>query len=182
MTDLQNKFTAEIIPKLQSDLAIKNNMEVPKILKIVLNTGLKDALKDAKIIDEAVKQLTTISGQKPVVTKAKKAIAGFKLRQGDAIGVMVTLRGKRMHDFLEKFIRIVLPRVRDFQGISTTAFDGHGNYSIGFGEMNIFPEVDSSGLLRSLGLQITINTTAKTDDHAKKLLLSFGMPFRKVKS
>lgn len=182
MGDLGKTFNQETASHLQKELAVANLMAVPRIVKIVLNMGLKDARNDQKLLEEAFVHLASLSGQKPVVTRAKKAIAGFKLRKGDAIGVMVTLRGKRMYDFFEKLVRVVLPRVRDFHGVSTTSFDGHGNYSIGFSEISVFPEVDMSKLSKSFGLEITINTSAKTDEGARKLLELLGMPFKKVKS
>ena len=182
MSNLAKKFKEEITPILQKDLSIKNPMAVPKMIKIVINVGLKDVLKDPKLMEEVVGQLALIAGQKPVVTRAKKAIAGFKLRAGDAIGVMVTLRGARMYDFLEKLISAVFPRVRDFRGISITSFDGQGNYSLGFAEIGIFPEIDTATIGKNFGLEVTIRTTAKSDEGTKKLLELFGMPFKKVKS
>lgn len=179
MGDLQKKFTSDIAPKLQKELGLQNLMAVPRIEKIVLNTGLKEGLKEAKVIEEAVLQLSVITGQKPVVTRAKMAIAGFKLRKGDAIGAMVTLRGNRMYDFFERLVNVVLPRVRDFHGVSTTSFDGHGSYSIGFRESSVFPEIDSAAS-KSLGLQVTIKTNTHKDQEAKKLLEDLGMPFKKV--
>lgn len=179
MTDVAKKDKKEITEKLQKELGLKNPMATPKMRKIVLNIGLKDALKDQKILEEGVAQLAAVAGQKPVVTKAKKAIAGFKLRKGDAVGVMVTLRGNRMYDFFEKLVSVVLPRVRDFRGVSEKSFDGRGNYSLGFSEISVFPEVDTQATGRSLGLEITINTSAKTDEEARKLLELSGMPFRK---
>lgn len=157
----------------------KNPMAVPQVEKIVLNMGVADGLKDQKLLEEATSQLALISGQKPVVTKARRAIAGFKLRRGDAIGAMVTLRGKRMYDFFEKLVNVVLPRVRDFHGVPTTSFDGHGNYSLGFAEISVFPEAEAAALGKNLGLEVTIKTTARTDDEAKALLTARGMPFRK---
>ncbi len=172
----------EITAKVQKELGIKNSQAVPQMTKIVLNIGLKEALKDEKIMEEARGQLAQIVGQKPVITRAKAAIAGFKLRKGDAIGVMVTLRGKRMHDFLAKLVRVVLPRVRDFHGVPTTSFDGNGNYTLGMPEMSVFPEIDTGKTMRSFGFEMTINTTTRKDDEARKLLEILGMPFRKVKS
>lgn len=182
MVALQKKFKEEIVPKLQQELGFKNVFAVPKIQKIVLNMGLKDALKDPKVLEEAVSMVSLIAGQKPVVTRAKKAIAGFKLRKGDQIGVMVTLRGNRMYDFFEKLVGIVLPRVKDFHGVSTASFDGSGNYSLGFSEMSVFPEIDTARTLKNFGIQLTINTTAKNNDEAKKLLELLGMPFRRERS
>lgn len=181
MGDLQ-RINQEIVPKLQKELAVANPMAAPRLDKIVLNTGLKEARNDQKVLEEALSLLAAISGQKPIITRAKKAIAGFKLRKGDPVGVMVTLRGKRMYDFFEKLIHVVLPRVRDFRGVSATSFDGYGNYSIGFSEISVFPEIDVSKIARSFGLEATIKTTAKNDDQAKKLLEILGMPFMKVRS
>lgn len=182
MADFGDTYKKEMVPKLQEAFGFTNPSAVPKLVKIVINMGLKDALKDQKILEEASTQLTVLSGQKPVITRAKKAIAGFKLRRGDAIGIMVTLRGKRMYDFFEKLVRIVLPRVRDFRGVSTTSFDGHGNYSLGFSEISVFPEVDTNTMSRSFGFETTIKTTAKNNEEARKLLEVLGMPFRKVSS
>ena|SRR5581483_3610177 len=169
----------EVHAALQKDLGLQNTMAVPRFKKIVLNMGLKDALKDEKLIEEAVLQLGQIAGQKPVVTKAKKAIAGFKLRQGDPIGAMVTLRGKRMYDFFERLVKVVLPRVRDFRGVPSTSFDGNGNYTLGFTEVSVFPEIDITKVGRNNGLEITVVTSARNNDEAKKLLVLMGMPFRK---
>lgn len=160
----------------------QNPMALPRLVKIVLNVGLKEALKDAKLIDEVVAQLALILGQRPVVTRARAAIAGFKLRKGDPIGVMVTIRGKRMHDFYEKLVRVVLPRLRDFHGVSNSSFDGHGNYSLGFSEITVFPEIDAAALGKNFGVEVTIQTSARTDDEARKLLEMLGMPFKKVRS
>ena len=154
-------------------------MEVPKLEKIVLNMGVGDATTDSKYLDAAVKELTVIAGQKPVVTKAKKSIAGFKLREGNKIGCKVTLRGERMYIFLEKLINIALPRVRDFRGISKGSFDGRGNYTLGIKEQLIFPEVDYDQVIKTRGLDIVIVTTAKTNEEALELLSSFGLPFKK---
>lgn len=159
----------------------KNSLSAPKMTKIVLNMGLAGALRDQKLLDEAVAQLTQLGGQKPIVTRAKRAIAGFKLRQGDAVGAMVTLRGKRMQAFFEKFVRIVLPRVRDFHGVSHDSFDGNGNYSLGFTDISIFPEVDTTSAGKNIGIQVTIDTTAKTNEEAKEFLTGLGMPFKKGK-
>ncbi|MBI2036615.1 50S ribosomal protein L5 [Candidatus Microgenomates bacterium] len=178
----QELFGKEIKARVQKELDIKNSQAVVQIAKIVLNIGLKEALKDEKILDEAKAQLAQITGQKPVVTRAKAAIAGFKLRKGDAIGVMVTLRGKRMRDFFTKLVGVVLPRVRDFHGVPKTSFDGNGNYTLGLSEMSVFPEIDTGKTMRSFGLEMTINTTVRKDDQAQKLLEIMGMPFRKVKS
>jgi large subunit ribosomal protein L5 len=153
-------------------------MSIPKIQKIVLNMGLGDAIQNAKILDVAVNELASISGQKPVITKAKKSIAQFKLREGMSIGAMVTLRGDRMYEFLDRFINITLPRVRDFRGISAKAFDGRGNYTVGLRDQLIFPEVDFGKVDKARGMNVCIVTTANTDEEARALLRHFGMPFR----
>ena len=154
-------------------------MQVPKIEKIVLNMGVGDAVANSKNLDEAVAELALISGQKPLVTKAKKSIAGFRLREGMSIGAKVTLRGERMYDFLDKLINVSLPRVRDFHGVSRTAFDGRGNYTLGVREQLIFPEIDFDNVNRVRGLDIVIVTTANTDEESRELLAEFGMPFEK---
>ena len=154
-------------------------MQVPKIDKIVLNMGVGDAVANAKNLDEAVEELTLISGQKPMITKAKKSIANFRLREGMSIGAKVTLRGDRMYDFLSKLINVSLPRVRDFRGVSTRSFDGRGNYTLGVKEQLIFPEIDFDKVNRTRGLDIVIVTTAQTDEEARELLTQFGMPFAK---
>jgi large subunit ribosomal protein L5 len=156
-----------------------SSMQVPKIDKIVLNMGVGDAVANAKNLDEAVEELTLISGQKPMITKAKKSIANFRLREGMSIGAKVTLRGDRMYDFLNKLINVSLPRVRDFRGVSTRSFDGRGNYTLGVKEQLIFPEIDFDKVNRTRGLDIVIVTTAQTDEEARELLTQFGMPFAK---
>ena len=156
-----------------------SSMQVPKIDKIVLNMGVGDAVANAKNLDEAVEELTLISGQKPLITKAKKSIANFRLREGMSIGAKVTLRGDRMYDFLNKLINVSLPRVRDFRGVSTRSFDGRGNYTLGIKEQLIFPEIDFDKVNRTRGLDIVIVTTAQTDEEARELLTQFGMPFAK---
>ena len=179
MTNLQDKYNKEIKGEIQKSLGIKNPMAIPKLLKITLNIGMKGAIGDKKVIEKALEQLGVIAGQKPVVTKAKKAIAAFKLRIGDSVGVMVTLRGKRMYHFFEKLVNIVLPRVRDFRGISASAFDGHGNYSLGFSEQIVFPEIEYDKIDKIRGLQVNITTSARNDEEGKKLLELLGMPFKK---
>ena len=179
MNNLITKYNSEISQNLKKELSIKNSFAVPKLSKIVVNAGIKDALTDKKNIDNAEQILTQITGQKAKLTKARKSIAGFKLREGDKIGAMVTLRGKRMYDFFEKLVGIVLPRLRDFRGISLKSFDGHGNCSIGFSEALVFPEVDSSTFSKNQSLEITIVTTAKDDREAEALLRLLGMPFAK---
>lgn len=174
------KFNNELVQDLQKDLGTKNFFAVPRMKKIVINVGIKDALADKKNIDSAVDILATISGQKPKITKAKKSIATFKLREGDKIGAMVTLRGKRMYDFYEKLVGIVLPRLRDFRGVPVKSFDGRGNYSIGFSEPIVFAEIDPSKIEKNQGIEITIVTSAKNNEEARKLLTALGMPFEKV--
>jgi large subunit ribosomal protein L5 len=179
MSQLQTFYEEEIVPKLKDKFNFGNIHEVPKITKVVLNMGLGEAIQNIKILDSAVEELTTIAGQRPVVTRAKKSIAAFKLREGMPIGCMVTLRGNRMYDFLNKLINIALPRVRDFRGISPKAFDGVGNYSLGVKEQIIFPEIDYDKIDKIKGMNITIVTTAKTNEHGRELLTLMGMPFRK---
>lgn len=179
MSQLQTYYEEEIVPKLKDKFNFGNIHEVPKIKKVVLNMGLGEAIQNIKILDSAVEELTTIAGQRPVVTRAKKSIAAFKLREGMPIGCMVTLRGKRMYDFLNKLINIALPRVRDFRGISPKAFDGAGNYSLGVKEQIIFPEIDYDKIDKIKGMNITIVTTARTNEHGRELLTLMGMPFRK---
>jgi len=178
MARLREKYKNEIAPALAKEFEIKNPMAIPKIEKIVVNMGLGEASANAKILDVASDELKVITGQKPVVTKAKKSIAAFKLREGMAIGTMVTLRGDRMYEFLDRLISIALPRVRDFRGISGKAFDGRGNYTLGIREQLIFPEIDFNKVDKTRGMNISIVTTAKTDEQARSLLKSMGMPFR----
>ncbi len=178
MSTLQERYVSEIMPKLKEQFGYKNVMQIPKIEKIVVNIGVGEAVQNSKAIDGAVNDLTMITGQKPIVTKAKKSIAGFKLREGMAIGCKVTLRGERMYQFLDKLINIVLPRVRDFRGISPQAFDGRGNYSLGIKEQTIFPEIEFDKIDKIRGLEVVIVTTAHTDEEARTLLKDMGMPFR----
>jgi large subunit ribosomal protein L5 len=177
-TRLQSIYKDKVSADLMKQFGYKSVMEVPRITKITLNMGLGEAVNDKKIIEHAVGDLTKIAGQKPVVTKARKAIAGFKIRQGYPIGAMVTLRGRVMYEFLDRFITVALPRVRDFRGISGKAFDGRGNYNIGVKEQIIFPEIEYDKIDSLRGLNISITTTAKTDDEAKALLAAFKFPFR----
>lgn len=179
MAGVKEFYQDECVPQLMKEFGYKNIMQVPKISKIVLNMGLGEAVQNPKIIDSAAQELTLIAGQKAVVTKAKKSIAGFKLREGMPIGCRVTLRGDRMYDFLAKLVHIALPRVRDFRGVSRKAFDGRGNYSLGIKEHIIFPEIDYDKIDKIKGLNIAITTTANTDDEGRFLLTSLGMPFRK---
>ncbi|CAM8656322.1 MAG: ribosomal protein [Pseudomonadota bacterium] len=178
MARLQQHFREKIAPELKAKFGYKSLMEVPRVTKITLNMGLSEAVSDKKIIEHAVGDMTKIAGQKPVVTKARKAIAGFKIREGYPIGCMVTLRGSRMYEFLDRFITIALPRVRDFRGISGKAFDGRGNYNIGVKEQIIFPEIEYDKVDTLRGLNISITTTAKNDEEAKALLTAFRFPFR----
>jgi large subunit ribosomal protein L5 len=175
---LEERYQHEIAQALMKEFSYKNQMEVPRLQKIVVNIGLGEAISNVKLIDAAVRDLATITGQKPVVTRAKKAIANFKLRQGLPIGVMVTLRRQRMYEFLDRFVNIALPRVRDFKGVSGKSFDGRGNYTVGLREQLIFPEINYDKVEKVKGMNITIVTTAKTDEEAKALLRHFGMPFR----
>jgi large subunit ribosomal protein L5 len=175
---LKEKFNQEIAPALAKEFGYKNPMSIPRIQKIVLNMGLGEAIANQKIIDVAVNELSVVTGQKPVVTKAKKSIAQFKLREGMSIGAMVTLRGDRMYEFLDRFISITLPRVRDFRGVSPKAFDGRGNYTVGLKDQLIFPEVDFGKVDKARGMNVCIVTTATNDEEARSLLRHFGMPFR----
>jgi large subunit ribosomal protein L5 len=178
MSRLRDIYQNEIVPKLRSDFSYKNIMEVPKIQKVVLNMGLGEAIQNVKILDSAALELNAISGQKSVITKAKKSIATFKLRQGMPIGCMVTLRKDRMYEFLDRLMNVSLARVRDFKGVSGKAFDGKGNYTLGIKEQLIFPEINYDAVDKIKGLNITIVTSAKTDEESKALLKYFGMPFR----
>lgn len=179
MNRLKEKFNKEFTPALMSKFNYKSIMEVPKLEKIVINMGVGEAVANAKALDVAVEELTTITGQKPVVTRAKKSIAGFRLREGMPIGAKVTLRGERMYEFIDKLISVSLPRVRDFRGISKKSFDGRGNYTLGVKEQLIFPEIDYDKVNKVRGMDIVIVTTAKTDEEARELLTQFGMPFQK---
>lgn len=179
MNRLKEIYKEEIAPALFDELSLENVMQIPKIEKIVVNIGVGDALDNPKALDEAVRDLTTITGQRPVVTKAKKSIANFKLREGRLIGTKVTLRGNRMWSFLDRLVNVALPRVRDFRGISPDSFDGRGNYTLGLDEQLIFPEVNYDEVNQVRGMEITIVTTAQTDDQARALLTKVGMPFRK---
>jgi large subunit ribosomal protein L5 len=178
MARLQTQYREKIVPELMQKFGYKTVMQVPRLSKITLNMGIGDAVNDKKNIDTSVADLTKIAGQKPVVTKARKAIANFKIRQGLAIGAMVTLRGTRMYEFLDRLVTIAFPRVRDFRGVSGRAFDGRGNYNIGLKEQIIFPEIEYDKIDKLRGMNISITTTAKTDDEAKALLAAFRFPFR----
>jgi large subunit ribosomal protein L5 len=178
MARLKEKYRNEIAPAIAKEFDIKNPMAIPKLEKIIVNMGLGEGIGNAKILDTASEELRAITGQKPVITKAKKSIAAFKLRQGMNIGAMVTLRGDRMYEFLDRLISVALPRVRDFRGISGKAFDGRGNYTLGIREQLIFPEIDFNKVDKTRGMNISIVTTAKTDEQARALLKGLGMPFR----
>lgn len=178
MARLKEQYTKEIVPLLMKQFGYKNIMQVPRIEKIVVNMGLGEAIQNVKILDSASEEMAVITGQKTVITKAKKSIASFKLRQGMPIGCMVTLRKERMYEFLDRLMNIALPRVRDFKGVSGKAFDGRGNYSIGIKEQLIFPEINYDKVEKIKGLNISIVTSAETDEEGKALLKGFGMPFR----
>jgi large subunit ribosomal protein L5 len=178
MARLHSQYREKIVPELMSKFGYKSVMQVPRITKITLNMGVGEAVNDKKNIEMAVGDLTKIAGQKPVVTKARKAIANFKIREDLAIGTMVTLRGERMYEFLDRLVTVALPRVRDFRGVSGRAFDGRGNYNIGLKEQIIFPEIEYDKIDKLRGMNISITTTAKTDDEAKALLAAFRFPFR----
>ncbi len=177
---LKERYTKEIAPAIAKEFDIKNPMAVPRLEKIVINMGMGEAVANAKVIDTAVDELTIVTGQKPVVTKAKKSIASFKLRQGMPIGSMVTLRGDRMYEFLDRLVSVALPRVRDFRGVSPKAFDGRGNYTLGVRDQLIFPEIDFNRVDKTRGMNISIVTTARNDEHARALLRALGMPFRQA--
>ncbi|MCA9990605.1 MAG: 50S ribosomal protein L5 [Anaerolineales bacterium] len=179
MTPLQEQYKTEIVPALMKEFEYTSVMQVPRVTKIVVNVGLGEALDNAKAIDFAINDVTAITGQKPVVTKAKRSIAGFKLREGRSIGVKVTLRGERMWSFLTRLIHVALPRTRDFQGISPDSFDGRGNYTLGLREQLIFPEIEYDKIDKIRGMEVSIVTTARSDEEGRRLLASLGMPFRR---
>ena len=179
MNRLKEKFVSEITPSLMEKFNYDSVMEVPKVEKIVINMGVGDAVSNAKNLDKAVEELALISGQKPIITKAKKSIAGFRLREGMPIGAKVTLRGERMQEFLDKLVTVSLPRVRDFHGVSKKSFDGRGNFTLGVKEQLIFPEVDYDLVDKVRGMDIVVVTTAKTDEESRELLTQLGMPFQK---
>ena len=178
MARLKDKYRSEVVPALKERFGYKNVMEIPKLEKVVINMGLGDCKDNSKALELAVSELATISGQKPMVTKAKKSIANFKLRAGMNVGAKVTLRGDRMYEFTDKLVSIVLPRVRDFRGVSNKAFDGRGNYSLGVREQLIFPEIDYDKVEKIRGMEMVFVTTAKTDEEARELLRLLGMPFQ----
>ncbi len=179
MMRLEEKYKNEVVPALMKSLGLDNIMQVPRITKVVVNIGLGEALDNAKALDYAVQDLATITGQKPIITKARKSVAAFKLREGRAIGVKVTLRGDKMWAFLDRLMNVALPRVRDFRGVSPNAFDGRGNYTLGIREQLIFPEIDYDKIDKVRGMEVTIVTTARNDEEGRQLLTLLGMPFRK---
>lgn len=179
MNRLREKYTNEVVPALMKNFSYSSVMEVPKIEKVVVNMGVGDAIQNSKLLDEAVEEMAAITGQAPVITKAKKSIANFKVREGMSIGCKTTLRSDKMYEFLDKLFNISLPRVRDFRGVSDTAFDGRGNYTLGVKEQIIFPEIDFDKVNRTRGMDVVIVTTAKTNEEAKALLEGLGMPFVK---
>jgi large subunit ribosomal protein L5 len=178
MSRLKERYTKEIAPAMGKEYGYKNVMAIPKLEKIVINIGLGEAIQNSKLLDNAADELSQIAGQRPVITRAKKSIASFKLRKGMPIGCSVTLRGERMFEFLDRLVNTALPRVRDFRGLSTKSFDGRGNYTLGLRDQLIFPEIDYSRVSKIKGMNICVVTTAKTDDEARTLLRLFGMPFR----
>jgi large subunit ribosomal protein L5 len=173
---MKTRYREELVPALRDQLGLANVMQVPRLDKIVVNMGVGEALKDGRMLDAAVEDLTTITGQKPVITRARKSIAGFKLREGNAIGVKVTLRGDRMWEFFDRLVSLAIPRIRDFRGLDPRSFDGRGNYTFGLTEQLIFPEIDYDKVLKVRGMDITIVTTARTDDDGRALLLALGFP------
>jgi large subunit ribosomal protein L5 len=179
MNELKQSYQEKVVPSMMEKFNYKSVMQVPKVEKVIINMGVGDAVQNSKLLDNAVEELTLIAGQKPVITRAKKSIAGFRLREGMPIGTKVTLRGERMYEFLQKLIRVALPRVRDFRGISNKAFDGRGNYTLGVKEQLIFPEVDYDKVNKVRGMDIVIVTTSSTDEESLELLTQFGMPFQK---
>lgn len=180
MSQLKEKYYKEVMPRLMKELNYENVMQVPRLEKIVLNIGLGEAISNPKALEAATADLAAISGQHPVITRAKKSIASFKVRTGMPIGIMVTLRGKHMYDFFDKLVNATLPRIRDFQGVPSNSWDGRGNYSLGIKEQIIFPEIDYDKIDKIRGLEVTVVTTAKTDNEGKRLLELLGMPFKRV--
>ena len=176
---MKEKYLNEVVPGLQKEFNYKNPMQVPGIHKVVVNIGMGEAIQNAKAMDAAVADLATITGQRPVITRAKRSVAAFKLREGMQIGCMVTLRGEHMYHFLDKLMNVALPRIRDFQGISSEAFDGRGNYTLGLREQLVFPEIDYDKIDKVRGMEISIVTTARTDEEGRRLLKLMGMPFKK---
>ena len=180
MSRLKEVYQKEIVPILIEDFGYRNVMQVPRLVKVVVNIGLGEALQDAKALDGATRDLSTITGQQPIITRARRSIAAFKLREGMAIGAKVTLRGRRMYDFVDRLLNVALPRQRDFRGISRDAFDGRGNYTLGLEEQLIWPEIEYDSIDKVRGMEISIVTTAKTDEEARRLLTLLGMPFTRV--
>ncbi len=178
MARLKDRYRNELLPALVKEFNLDNVMEAPRLIKIVVNMGVGTVLQDPKTLDAAVRDMTAITGQKPVVTKAKKSIAAFKIREGMKIGCMVTLRGDRMYEFLDRLVNITIPRVRDFQGLNPNSFDGRGNYALGLKEQLVFPEIDYDKIDRVRGMDIIINTSARNDEQARSMLKAMGMPFR----
>jgi len=176
---LKERYRKEIIPALMEEFSYRNVMEVPRLVKIVVNVGVGEALQNAKALDHAVQDIATIAGQRPIVTRARKSIASFKLREGNPIGVKATVRGDRMYDFLDRLCNVALPRQRDFRGVSPDSFDGRGNYTLGLREQLLWPEIDYDSIDKVRGMEITIVTTAKTDEEGRRLLTLLGMPFRR---
>jgi large subunit ribosomal protein L5 len=179
MLRMRERYKQETVSVLMKDFGYRNPMQVPRVVKVVVNIGVGEALDDAKALDNAVRDLSVITGQRPVITRARKSIAGFKLREGRAIGVKVTLRGQRMYDFLDRLVNVSLPRQRDFRGVSPDAFDGRGNYTLGLREQLIWPEIEYDSIDKLRGMEISIVTTAKTDEEGRRLLELLGMPFRR---
>lgn len=180
MSRLKDAYNKEIVPILMEDYDYGNVMKVPRLVKIVLNVGLGEALEDAKALDGTTRDLSTITGQRPIITRARRSIAGFKLREGMAVGAKVTLRGRRMYDFLDRLVNVALARRRDFRGVSRDAFDGRGNYTLGLEEQLVWPEIDYESIDKVRGMEISIVTTAKTDEEGRRLLSLLGMPFKRV--
>ena len=178
MARLRDQYTKEVVKKLQKQLEYKNVMQVPKITKITLNMGVGEASREKKMVEHAVRDMTAIAGQKPIITYARKSIAGFKIRDGMPLGCKVTLRGKRMYEFLDRLVSMAIPRIRDFRGLNAKSFDGRGNYSVGIREQIVFPEIDYDKVDKIRGLDITITTTAKTDDEGRALLSAFDFPLK----
>jgi large subunit ribosomal protein L5 len=177
---LKTRFREEVVSRLQRELGLDNPMQVPRLDRVVLNMGVGDALKDGRMLEAAVDDLTTITGQKPVITKARKSIAGFKLREGMAIGAKVTLRGDRMWEFIDRLVAIAIPRIRDFRGLNPSALDGRGNFTLGLTEQLIFPEIDYDQVVKVRGMDITVVTTAKNDEEGRALLVALGFPFEGI--
>jgi large subunit ribosomal protein L5 len=177
---LKVRFRREVLPRLQQELGMDNPMQVPRLEKVVINMGVGDSLKDGRLMEAAVEDLQIVTGQRPVVTRARQSVAGFKIREGMAIGVKVTLRGDRMWEFIDRLVSIAIPRIRDFRGLNPRSFDGHGNFTLGLTEQLIFPEIDYDKVAKVRGMDITVATTAKTDDEGRALLVALGFPFEGI--